>query len=318
MEKFYDVNDPGRYSRGKKTVIRKGHPLREEKDPAAAYSRSMFYWGGGQFYNDEVVKGTAFLISSVLLLAGILLVLIYRLELLQFLRDRNISVSGSFLGAEIVLFLALLFWAYNAGDAYQHAVRSRKTRFMGVPSRVTPLFASLAMPGWGQFLNGQPFKGSIHAGLAVIGTFSICSVVLTFIAWPVLEASESRFIVEGISAVALMLLPLIPLLWAISAYDALKVSRDDLLKEPLWERIKAAYYRGRTQGWVSGVFPQIKGTFLLVLFLVFFVLVVHYWFPVNFYASLLTWAKRVLSDRGMTIMPELIDRALTWLARAGR
>jgi len=316
MEKFYDVHDPKR-SRGAKTVVRKGPPPREEKDPGEAYSRSKIYWGGGQFYNDEVARGAVFLTIELLLLALIALTVIYRSELVRFLRDRSISVSDVFLGGEILLFLALFFWTYNSADAYQRAVRMRKSRFMGVRSRMTPLLASLVAPGWGQFLNGQQLKGSLHAAVAVIGIFSVCSVALTFIAWPVLDASDSRFIIEGISAVALILLPLLPPFWAFSAYDALKVSSDELLKEPLWERIKAAYYRGRTQGWVQGVFPRLKNTFLLILFLAFFVIVVYFWFPVSYYAGLLSWVKGVLSDRGMTIVPALIERVLDWLSAAG-
>jgi TM2 domain-containing membrane protein YozV len=189
---------------------------------------------------------------------------------------------------------------------------------MGIRSRVAPFLASLVAPGWGQFLNSQALKGSIHSGLAVVGAFAVLSFLATLAVWPELDASDARFIVEGISAVSLLLLPLVPLLWAVSAYDALKVSLDDLKKEPLWERIKAAYYRGRTQGWVRGVFPQIKGTFLLVLFLVFFVIVVYSWFPVRYYAGLLEWVKGALSDRGMTIVPALIDRVLAWMASAGK
>lgn len=315
MEKFYDVNDPRTSSRGRKTVIRKGPPPRMEKDPAEAYSRSMLYWGGGQFYNDEVGKGTTFLITGVLLIAAVVLLIIYRWELVDILRSRKISVSDAFLAAEISILLALVFWAYNAGDAYQKAARSRRSRFPGVKSGATPALASILAPGWGQFLNGQPLKGSIYSGLAVIGVFSLLSVLLTFLAWPALDAADSRFIVEGISAVCLLILPLLPLLWAVSTYDALRVSHDDLLKEPLWERVKAAYYRGRNQGWVQGVFPRLKGTFMLLLFLTFFMIVVYYWFPVRFYANILSWFERVLSDRGMTIIPELLARTLEWMAK---
>jgi len=154
-------------------------------------------------------------------------------------------------------------------------------------------------------------KGGIFASLAVVCIFAVLSVLLTFLAWPVLDASDVRFLIEGIAAVALMAVPLVPLLWAFGCYDALAVSSDDLLKEPLGERIKAAYYRGRTQGWVRGVFPQIKRIFLLLLFLSFFVIVVYYWFPKDFYAGLLRSVQRVLGERGMTIVPELIDKLLT-------
>jgi len=52
------------------------------------------------------------------------------------------------------------------------------------------------------------------------------------LAWPFLEDTGSRFIIEGVFAVSVLNAPLLPLLWALSCHDALKVSRDDLLKEP--------------------------------------------------------------------------------------
>lgn len=314
MEKVWEIKDPDSYVSNKKTVIRKGPPPAAEKDPAKAYSLSMFYWGGGQLYNDQLVKGTLFLVAMALLLAGAALGVFYAPEIVRSLRDRRISLSEAFLALELVLFLVILFWVYNAADAYHHARKARKTPFRGVRSRITPVLASLAAPGWGQFLNGQPLKGSFFASLSVISLFSVLSVVITFLAWPLLDSSEMRFVVEGVSAVGLLLLPFAPLAWAFSAYDALKVSHDDLKKEPFWERVKAAYYRGRTQGWVRGVFPQVKSTFLLVLFLILGVIVIYFWSPTEFYTELLAGVKRRLTERGMTIIPALIDQALAQLA----
>jgi TM2 domain-containing membrane protein YozV len=317
MEKVWEIKDPDAYLRGKKTRSGSRPAPAEQKDPAKAYNLSMFYWGGGQLYNDQLVKGAAFLVSMLLVTAGIVLFAIYSGELLQFLREQRISLSGVFLGGEVLLFCIILFWVSNAADAYRRAARTRTTRFRGVISRVKPLLGSLMVPGWGQFLNGQPIKGSLFSGLAVIGVFSLLSVVLTYRAWPLLDASDTRFVVEGIAAVCLLLCPLAPLLWALGAYDALKVSNDELLKEPLWERIKAAYYRGRTQGIVRGIFPQIKGTFMLVFLLAFLVIVVHYWFPADFYAKQLLSEQTLLRDRGMTLIPELIDRLLAVMADRG-
>jgi hypothetical protein len=48
------------------------------------------------------------------------------------------------------------------------------------------------------------------------------------------------------------------------------------------------------------------------------VIVVHYWFPLGFYAKLLTSVQSLLRDRGMTIVPELIDRLLAVMAEMGR
>ncbi len=316
MEKVWEIKDPDSYLR-KKTVIRK-RPV-EEKDPAKAYSLSLLYWGGGQLYNNQLVKASIFLVTMALLLVFSVLGTINSDEVLKFLSENRISLSDAFLYLEIALFLIILIWVFNAGDAYHFARRTRRTPFRGVNSKLTPLLGSLVLPGWGQFLNGQQIKGSIYAGLSVVGIFSVLSVVLTYLAWPLLDATDTRFLLEGIFAACLVIVPFVPLLWLFSAYDALVVSLDDFKKEPLWERIKAAYYRSRSQGWVRGVFPQIKGTFLLILILAFFVVIVHYyWFPKEFYTEQLTSMKRVLSDRGMAIVPGLIDRLLARIAGAGR
>ncbi|MHB8846636.1 MAG: hypothetical protein ACYC7L_18025 [Nitrospirota bacterium] len=307
QQKVWEIKDPGTYLRKEKTSTRE---LRQEKDPAQAYSKSIVAWGLGQLYNDQVVKGAVFLVAMVLAVFGIVLGVIYRGEIYQFMLDRGMSRSSAFLALEVALFTALLFWVSNAVDAYRGAARTRKTRFRGVTSRVTPFLGSLAVPGWGQFLNGQPLKGSIFSVLAVIAGFSVLSVVLTNLAWPLLDGGDARFTVEEISTVCLFITPLAPLLWAFGAYDALKVSREELLKEPLWERIKAAYYRGRTQGFVRGIFPQIRRTAVLVLLLAIFVIVVRYWSPAEFYIGELKSMQKLLDDRGMSIVPELIGRLL--------
>jgi hypothetical protein len=56
---------------------------------------------------------------------------------------------------------------------------------------------------------------------------------------------------------------------------------------------------------------------MLVLVLAFFLIVVHYWFPVGFYAKLLSSVQALLRGRGMTIIPELIDRLLAMMAEMG-
>ncbi len=314
-EKVWEIKDPDTYLR-KKTRVRKGLPV-DLKNPAKACSLSLLYWGGGQLYNDQIGKGAVLLIMMVLLLVFAVLGATNFEELLKFLHESKISLSDAFLYLEGALFLVILIWIFSAGDAYHHARRSWKTPFRGVSSKVTPVLASLVLPGWGQFLNGQQIKGSIYSGLSVVGIFSVLSVVLTFLVWPLLDASDARFLAEGIFSVCVVVIPFYILFWLFSAYDALAVSLDDLKKEPFWERIKAAYYRGRTQGWVRGVFPQIKGTLLLILVLAFLAIVVSYGFPKSFYTEQLTDVKRMLSQRGMAILPGLIDRMLAWMMGAG-
>jgi TM2 domain-containing membrane protein YozV len=311
MEKVWEIEDPDELPQSRKTkVITKVEPSRLEKDPAKAYSLSLIFWGGGQLYNDELVKGTLFLLAMVITSGGAALSVIYRFSLLHFLRAHEVSLAGAFLSIQILVFCVLFFWIYNAGNAYHTARKMRKTSFPGVTSRLYPALCSLLVPGWGQFLNGQPVKGSIHAALSVIGIFSALTVPATFFAWPLLDISDARYIAEGIAAIALFIVPLVPLLWSLSCYDALRVSLDDYLKEPLLERIKAANNRRRTQGWVRGLFPQIRMTAVLFLFLVFLMILIYYYIPLDYYVERLTNIQSSLEDQDMTIVPELIGRVL--------
>ncbi len=317
MEKIWTIKDPDAYLSHKKTVVRrKLHTA--GKDPVKAYNLSLLYWGGGQFYNNQPIKGSIFLMIMMFLFAVAVLLLTNYDQLIPVLRERGIHLSDAFLALESVLFLIILFWVFNASDAYHHARRSRKIPFSGIDSKLAPMIGSLLLPGWGQFMNGQQFKGSILTALSVVGFFSVFSVVLTYLAWPLLDTSDGRFLIESICAVSLVIVPFVPLLHLYSAFDAFKVSLDDFKKEAPWERVKAAYYRGRSQGLVRGIFPRIKSTSLLFLVFTFSAIVVYYWFPKEFYAAKITDVKRMMSDRGMIIIPEFLNRLLVWIEGVGR
>lgn len=180
-----------------------------------------------------------------------------------------------------------------------------------MPSRVYPFLCSLLIPGWGQHLNGQPVKGSIFFCCLIFSLFSIISIPAALLAWPSLEASGARTILEGIFTLMLLSAPLIPLLWIVGSFDALKVSIDDLKKERLLDRIKCANNRRRTQGLVRGVFPHFRSTLFLLLFLAFLVLITDHAVPEHFYRDQLMDAQAWLRSRGMTIVPVLIGRLLS-------
>ncbi len=292
--------------------------LADEKSPARAYTLSLLFWGVGQNYNDQRGKGLLFQLFMLAFCTGAVLSIFFRDPLLQFLRSHDFSAARVFILVELLLFCALIFWTCNAGDAYHTAKKSRRTPFSGIQSRVYPFLCSLLIPGWGQFLNGQPIKGSMYAGFSVLSLFSIISIPAILMAWPYLEASETRFIVEEIFTLAVLFAPLIPFIWIFGSYDALKVSFDDLKKEPFFDRIKYTNNRRRTQGWVRGVFPQIKFTVILGLLLIALVIVIYNTFPDGFYRDQLTDAQAWLHKQGMTMVPELIVRVLSVTARAGK
>jgi TM2 domain-containing membrane protein YozV len=319
MVKVWVIQDPDEQLQGHKTrrLTKEALPS-DGKNPAAAYSLSMLCWGAGQIYNDQRGKGLLFLFTMIIFFTGTVLSLVYGKSLLQVLRSHKFSVVDVFLIAELLFFCALIFWTYNAGDAYHTAVKARTMPFAGIQSHAYPFLCSLLLPGWGQFLNGQPMKGSMYAGFSVLGIFSFVSIPSIILAWPSLEAVETRFIIEEIFALTVLFAPLIPFIWLFGSFDALKVSLDDIKKESFFDRITYANNRRRTQGWVQGVFPHIKSTIALGLFLIFLVIVIDRSFPRNYYCDQLTYAQARLQEQGMTIVPELIGRVLSLMALAGK
>ncbi len=318
-EKVWVIEDPDEERERRKTKrITDEAPPPDGKSPAAAYSLSMVFWGGGQIYNGQRGKGLLFLFLMLLFYAGAVLSGVYWKSLLQFLHSHDIFLTDVFITAELLLFFALAFWTYNAGDAYHTAAKGRARPFTGVKNRVFPFLCSLLIPGWGQFLNGQPVKGSIFSGFSIVSLFSLLSIPSILMVWPLFDAAEARFIIEGIFTITVLFAPLIPFIWLFGSFDALKVSLDDLKKESFFARIKYANNRRRTQGWVRGVFPHIKSTVVLGLFLILLSIVIYRYFPEKYYSDLLTTVQARLHEQGMTIVPELIGRLLSVIVPSGK
>jgi TM2 domain-containing membrane protein YozV len=303
MERVWLIEDPDEKPRIR---IRDRGALSDEKSPAVAYSLSLLLWGAGQFHADLVVKGLAFFFLMLLVAGGAVIAVLHHEPLLSLLRSMGIARSDAFLLGEFLLLAVLVFWAYNAADAYHLAAQERSRPFTGVKNRIFPLLCSLLFPGWGQYLNGQPVKGGVYASLSMIELFALLSAFLTLAAWPFLEPSGSRDIIEEVFTTAVLVALPMPFIWLFGCYDALKVSLDDYLKEPLFERMKAMNNRRRTQGWVRGVFPRIGNIFALTLILIVFVAAAYRAFPEGYYLSLLDQIRRDLQHRGMTIVPEII------------
>jgi TM2 domain-containing membrane protein YozV len=312
MEKVWVVKDPDQYRSFQETrPITDESPADVGKNPAVAYTLSLFCWGAGQLYNGQKKKGLWFLFAMLLSCTGAVLSLVYWRPLFHALHLYDVSCLSIFIATEVFFFGALVFWSYNARDAYHTAVRARATPFTEVPSRVFPGLCSLLIPGWGQHLNGQPVKGGLFAFFSVFSLFTIASIPAALLVWPSLDASEARATIEWIFTLMVLFSPLIPVIWIFGSFDAFKVSIDDLKKEPFLDRLKYAKNRFRMQGFVRGVVPHIRSTIFLLLVLVFLFLISRYVVPKHFYIKQLADARTWLGSRGMRIVPELIGRLLS-------
>ena len=196
-----------------------------------------------------------------------------------FLKAVPITRSEAFIACGMFYLSGLIFWVINALQAYHQASKTRTDAFEGVKNPLLPPFCSLLVPGWGQFLNGQPKKGGYFLIFTLAGLFALPALVFISLLWSSLETFSDRFLLERILVFALALCPLVFLMWLLSLYDALKVCLDPLKKEPFRKRIKYAINRLRMKGWARGILPQAKLTLMLGLFLAFSVTLSYDYFP---------------------------------------
>lgn len=310
MDKVWVIKDPCELQQpdGRDKLRQSMPSFPKEKDPSKAYSWSVLFWGGSQFYNNQVVKGLSFLILMAAFYAGTVTTVLCWPGIVRFLQSRGMSVSVFLLVSLLLLLCFLIFRGLCCSNAYYNVMKVRKDRFTGTRSRFYPFICSILLPGWGQFLNSQPLKGSIFAGFSMVSYFSLITVPVVLLVWKDLEPSFARFLVESVFTIAVLYLPLIPFVWIISSYDALKVSLEEWKKEPLLERIKVVYYLRRNRVWVQRVYCQAKRTFALVLLLFFFTIMLHNYFPSSFYSGQMASARSLLQTKGMTLLPDLLGR----------
>ncbi len=320
MEKAWVIKDADShlYRLGVRRATQ-GMPFADEKNPAQAYTLSLFFWGAGQSYSGQRMRGVLFQIYMVVFLIGVAVCLLYGKDLLALLQEYQVSHAAAVLAAELLFLSALVFWAYNAIDAYHEAEGARRVPFRGVQSRVIPMLSSLLVPGWGQFLNSQPLKGMLLACFGVLNIFSLVTIPAVLLCWPSLEPSRMRSLLEVVFAVSAFYAPLIPFVCLFSSYDALKVSLDDTKKETILDRIMLTVTRFRALGWMRIVIPRVGSTlaFGLILGLLVFAVNRHY-HPSVFVYGRLAGVREWLQKQGMTVVPDLISRLLAGTLIAGK
>src|SRR3990172_2025611 len=261
--------------------------LHLERNPALAFSLSLLFWGGGQIYNRQRILGLFFLLLMTVFYAIPALAIQFRDFITSLLKSVYITPSDAFTACGIFYFSGLIFWVFNAIHAYYKAAQTRSEPFQGINNRLLPPLCSLLIPGWGQFLNGQPKKGSCFLIFALSGHFVLSAFLLIPLLWPTLETDMDRLFLERVLAIAIILSPLIVLMWGFSIYDAMRVCLEPLKKEPLRKRIEYAINRIRIKGWKGGVVPQMKRTLMLSLYLALSLTLGYYYFPQRYYINTL-------------------------------
>lgn len=283
---------------------------RPQKNPAVAFTLSIFVWGGGQFYNHQGNIATLLILLMVNFYLDPALMWIYREPLFTLLRGLAITPSQMLAAITICYFSGLLIWLSTAEQAYRRTAAGRTDQFRGVNSAWIPTVCSSVLPGWGQFLNGQAEKGALFLLVALLGFFAVPSILVIWLFWPALETSADRLFWERVLVAIICLTPAIALLWPLNCFDALKISLDETKKEPVLKRLEYANNRRRMFGWGRGVFPCFKQTLVFALFLILCSTFAYYFFPQDYYVALLQRLQVELSQQHMVLIPQLIDRLL--------
>lgn len=280
------------------------------KNPAWAFSLSLLLWGSGQAYNRQWKLGLLF----PLLMANWALfsytVFAHWPSLLVLLKPWQVTISQFLLGFTAFFCLGLVFWICNARQAYLKAVRTRTEPFEGLEKPALAALGSLLLPGWGQFLNGQPKKGVCFLALTAVGFSAAALSLLITLQWPVLKAGAGGAFWEKVLAGLLASVPFFILMDVISVHDALKVSLDPYKREPLRKRFKYALNRVRIKGFGGTLIPRMELNLLLILTLAFLLTVSYSYFPKAYYLHSLSNLQVQLEKKEMTFIPRMLSQIL--------
>lgn len=282
----------------------------KQKNPALAYSLSLIIWGCGQLYNRRWKSGIPLLLFMIIFYSSMSMIIIYWTTIVNFSESINISRSETLLTCGFFYISGLLTWHFNSCLAYLTTIKINDNSPEGVKSILLPTVCSLLIPGWGQFLNGQPKKGIFFQIFSFSGFIALPAILIVFLTWPTLEASQDRLIVEWIFTISIIFTPFILMMWLFSIYDASRISMDNIKKEPLRKRI--GYHINRYQhniqiyGWKNAILQIVKRIVLVILLLAFGIISYHY-IPREFYIQKLKDLGSQTSQEGMTVIPDLVN-----------
>jgi TM2 domain-containing membrane protein YozV len=188
-----------------------------------ASTLSLFVCGLGQFYNGQRQLGAA-----LFLLQALVASLDWAaLRLWSGVRE-TAHVFG--LGeAQMVLWLAVANYILvvlplaSVHQAYRQAERDTAP-FGGLDHPVGAGLASLAVPGWGQLVNGQPGKAVTFLFFFLTGLYTLALLAFTPVFKVLEQAGFERALADRIGMGAVGLIGASAVMWILSFYDAVLVA----------------------------------------------------------------------------------------------
>jgi len=266
------------------------------KNPAIAFSLSLLIWGGGQFYLGKRRSATIFLLAMILCCVSAP-VLVY------FQSSINLAQPTLIWSVMIIILLGLLLWMVNAADAYFRTSRGLDEPFLGLDRKIWPISASLLLPGWGQFLNGQPKKGCFFLLFAVTGIYTILLLLSARQIMPLLESATDQRLFEIFLLVAIALIPVVLLMWIVSAYDAFR-SCEEYVRHK--QRSQMAGYRLQGRELLAEFVPQCSAVLGMMLAISLGVQGI----PKQYYLDYLNGMRISMLHDKLTIIPGLLNNFL--------
>jgi TM2 domain-containing membrane protein YozV len=305
--KIADTGDKEQRSEMQFKVVQR--PRSSWKNPALAFTLSLLVWGSGQLYNGQWKRGALLSLLMALYGYGVAFVLLHWSQVSTLCAAYGVPPLFVVTTGTGLYLCGLALWMLQALQAYKTALRTRRETFRGVHIPVLPMFASLVIPGWGQMLNGQRKKGIGFLVVSLVGFAAAPVLIMTPAFWSMLQTASDRLIVERAFTISLIVSPFYFLAWLFAGFDALKVSLDEVKKEPLKKRWEYTINRIRMYGLLRGAVPQIRLTIVLSLVLLLFLGLQHVYAPDRFYDTMLQRWERSLSRKEMVILPDWIHRS---------
>jgi TM2 domain-containing membrane protein YozV len=282
------------------------------KNPALAFSLSLLVWGSGHLYLRDICLGSIFLGCMLLFYAALTSVVVFWEPIIRFVAENHLPLPLLLFAAVLSFTFGLCCWLYNAVHAYSQAADLRIEPFRGASNELWPLLGSLILPGWGQFMNGQPKKGLFFLLFGALSCFSVAFMMLGSAVWPILHSSE-KFLLEIYLYATLLVIPLCLLMWLAAAHDAFWSCREPVRKRPFRNRWQFARERIRTHGISRYLLPKMKAAVLSGLLLALAFMVGRQHVPKSYYLAYLEKIEMDMMNYQMRMIPELVGKAIRLL-----
>jgi len=193
------------------------------RSPILAATLSLLVCGGGQLYNGRRDLALLYFTTEVMVAAGNWCLWKVWEPLVQLVSLFDIRRTDLLIVAAVLNYIFVLFVAGNALQAFGDATGGEPADGLSRP--IVSSLASLLLPGWGQFLNGQPRKAVLLMGLFATGLYAFALSLVLPTLWRLWDASVQTIFDWTLTNSGITALGLAVVTYLVAFYDALLVAR---------------------------------------------------------------------------------------------